>query len=324
MYLIGDPKQAKIFFKPTPGLASHLGVAFALNYILGTPAHVVPLYSEDDSGQLAKPMPGSKTPGEHRIRYFHSRTAHRFLAGASGFRLGELYMDILTRNINGDTNIGKEWKESVDLLTFIQNLVFPASTESLCGSSLLSLNPTLTQDFWAFERSIPTLLKRVPRWLSPGAYKSREKMLDIIKRWHAYGNERTDCTKVGSEDPEWDPFLGSKFIRERQRFLQEIDIMDADGRASEDLGFLFAYVHLYCPHSITTPTNHKQRLDPRRTLSQRSSGPSSRCSRDLIFYRASVTLFKRPMTCDIKSRNPSRSVKTRFFNQYSRRSPGYA
>ena len=70
----------------------------------------------------------------------------------------------------------------------------------------------------------------------------------MVKRWHTYANEQTDCTKVRVEDPEWEPFLGSKHVRERQRFLQGIDIMDAGGRASEDLGLILAYVCVHKYH----------------------------------------------------------------------------
>lgn len=240
MYLVGDPDHTKFIFKPTSGLASHLGISYAMKHVLGTPTDVLPLYYEDDSGQLAMPVSDSKTSAENRIRYFHSRAAHQFLNGKSGIRLGELYMDIMSRNMLADANISSEWKNMADLLTFIQDLAFPASTEALCGSAILRLNPTLTEDFWSFEKRIPTLLKQFPRWLSPAAFRSREKMLNSIKRWHAYGMERSDITKLGKKDPEWEPYFGSKYIRERQRFLQGIGIMNADGRASEDLGFLFA------------------------------------------------------------------------------------
>jgi len=243
LYLAGNPDDAKIFFKPTPGLASHLGVAFAMKNVLGTPAHTLPLYERDESGQLAVPLLGSKTPKEHRIRYFHGRAAHHFLTGQNGLRIGERYLEILSQNLRTDTCVRYEWTKSVDLSLFIQNLVFPAGTESIFGSAILSLNPNLTEDFWNFERNIPTLLKQVPRWLAPRAHRSRDKMQGIIKRWHAYANERTDFNKVGSKDSDWEPFLGTKFVKERQRFLHDIDIMDADGRASEDLGLLFAYVH---------------------------------------------------------------------------------
>ena len=237
---MGNPEDAKLFFKPTPGLASHLGVAFAMKNVLGTPAHTLPLYADDESGPLAVPLPGSQTRKEYRIRYFHSRAAHHFLAGQNGMRMGERYLEILDRNLRTDTSIDLDWTKHVDLSPFLQNIVFPASTESIFGSELLSLNPNLTEDFWSFERNIPTLLKQLPRWLAPRAHRSRAKMLGIIKNWHAHANARTDFTKVGRNDPEWEPFLGTKLIKERQRFMHDIDIMDADSRASEDLGLLFA------------------------------------------------------------------------------------
>ena len=237
---MGNPDDAKVFFKPTPGLASHVGISLAMKTVLGTPAHTLPLYEKDDSGQLAVPIPGSQTPKEYRIRYFHSRAAHHLLAGRNGIRMGERYLEVLDRNLSGDTRVGYDWTNHVDLSPFVQNLVFPAATESIFGSALLDLNPNLTEHFWNFERNIPTLLKQVPRWLAPAAYRSRDKMLGILKRWHAYANERTDFTKVGVKDPDWEPFLGTKFVKERQRFLHDIDIMDAGGRASEDLGLLFA------------------------------------------------------------------------------------
>ena len=240
MYLVGDPDSANVFFKPTPGIASNMGIAFAMKNVLGTPDHIIPLYAEDDSGQLLKPMAGSQVRPENRIRYFHTRASHQHLAGINGIRLAERYMNLLSRSLAADTIVGNEWAESADLYLFIQNLAFPPSTESLCGSFILSLNPTLTEDFWAFDRSIPTLLKCVPRWLSPGAYKSRDKMLKMIKRWHTFAHERSDFTQTGINDPEWDPYFGSKYVRARQKLLHGIEVMDADGRASEDLGLLFA------------------------------------------------------------------------------------
>ena len=149
-------------------------------------------------------------------------------------------MDILDQKMRTNTTIGLEWVELPDLWLFIQNLVFPASTETLCGSFILSLNPNLTQEFWAFDQTVPALVKGFPRWSVPGAYKARDKMLSNIKRWHQFANEHSDVFKTGSDQPDWDPYFGSKFVKTRQKFLTEIEIMDADGRASEDLGLLFA------------------------------------------------------------------------------------
>lgn len=149
-------------------------------------------------------------------------------------------MDILSRNVLIDSSIGSEWMELPDLWVFIRNLVFVTSTETLCGSFILSLNPTLNEDFWAYDQSVPTLLKGLPRFLAPGAYKRRDKMLNSIKKWHKFANEQCNIFKTELDQPEWDSYFGSKFVKARQRFLSEIEVMDADGLASEDLGLLFA------------------------------------------------------------------------------------
>lgn len=208
--------------------------------VLGTPGHIVPLYSEDHSGQLLKPLSGSHVQPEDRIRYFHTRTAHQLLAGANGIRIGERYMEILSRNISTDTHIGEDRIELPDLWYFVRALVFPASTETLFGSFILSLNPKLFEDFWAFDRSVPTLIKGLPRWLSARAHRHRDTMLRAIKRWHHFANEHSDFSRIGPEDPDWDPYFGSKYVKARQKFLHEVEIMNCDGRASEDLGLLFA------------------------------------------------------------------------------------
>ena len=118
--------------------------------------------------------------------------------------------------------------------------MFPCSTEAIYSSSILSLNPTLTEDFWAFQEGVPAFLQRLPRWLRPGVYRDRDKMLDAIKRWHAFANEHSSFSRTGHDDPDWDPYYGTKVVKARQAYLPEIEVMDADGRASEDLGLLSA------------------------------------------------------------------------------------
>jgi hypothetical protein len=178
---LGDPDLVNTFFKPTLATSSNLEMAVVMKTMLRAPDHIHPFYFGDNSGQLLKPIFGSQVQPESRIRYFHYKAAHEHLAGTSGIRLGKRYMDILSRNMSNDTRLGTEWVELPDLWLFIRTLVFHASTEAICGSFLLSLNPTLTEDFWAFDHNIPTLPKGIPRWLAPGAHKSREKMLIAIK-----------------------------------------------------------------------------------------------------------------------------------------------
>lgn len=240
MHFVGSPDHVNTLFKATPAISSNAGLVVAMKNVLGTPADVLPLYSGDNSGPLTTPVPGSHVLPQNRIRFLHWRAAHQHLAGTNGIKLGERYMNILTRSVSADTSIGAEWVELPDLFLFIQKLAFPAGTESLCGSAILSLHPTLTEDFWKFMSCMPTYLKGFPRWLSPLAYKRRDKMLKMIKEWHTFANAHSDFTKTGANDPEWDPYFGTKYVKARQSIFHGIESMNADSRASEDLGLLFA------------------------------------------------------------------------------------
>lgn len=231
------------------------GFEIVMKNVFGTPEITLPLYS-DDSGPLLKPMPGSQILPENRMYYHHTKIAHDHLAGTNAISFGKRYMKILNRNISDDISIRTEWVDLPDLRLFIEHLLFPANVETLCGTFILSLNPTFMEDYWAFDRNLPTLLKGAPRWLYPGAYKSRGKMLKMIKKWHAFANEHSDFSRTGPNDPEWDPYFGSKYIKVRQQFLHKIELMNADGRASEDLGFLFAYVHFREPWRLLIMLTH--------------------------------------------------------------------
>jgi hypothetical protein len=226
-------------FKANPGLSTATPLPIAMRYIFGTPEHIIPVYAEDNSGPLPKPVPGTQIPPKRRIRFQHWNAAHKFLVGTSGIRQGEIYSGILHRNILADRVITSEWLDLPDLHEFLQQMVFPAGIESFFGSHILSLNPTLVEDYFMFAQGVPKLLRGYPRWLVPTIYRNRNHMLKSMKKWHAFAKEHEDFSKIEPSDPDWEENFGSKYIKARQHFLHQIETMDDDGRASEDLGIMF-------------------------------------------------------------------------------------
>ncbi|KAI3401885.1 hypothetical protein diail_6444 [Diaporthe ilicicola] len=63
-----------------------------------------------------------------------------------------------------------------------------------------------------------------------------------IKKWHAYAHGHSDCSKLSLDDPEWDPYFGSKLIHARKDYPhpREMKPMSADVRAYEDMRLMFA------------------------------------------------------------------------------------
>ena len=243
IYFVSEADQIATILRTSHGLSSKPGILIALKNILGTPKHVIPFYAADDSGVGRHPQPGSSVSPEHRISYFQHKAAHKYLTGRQLVSINERYMSILQRNISNG-NIGYDWVEVPDLYAFLQVEVFRAAVESMFGTWILSLNPTLVKDFWEFDRNVPLLYKGVPRWLCPSAYKARDRLISGIKEWHKFAHEHSDCTKVGPEDPDWDPYWGCKLLKARQEYCLQMGVMDADAIAAEDLGLLFAYVFL--------------------------------------------------------------------------------
>ena len=220
-------------------MSTKSGVLIALENIFGTPSDVIPFYAADDSGVNSTPSPESRVKSEHRLNFFQVRAAHKHLAGHGLVQMTERFLGVLGQRIE-NSSIGSEWTEMADLYSFLQHEIFSAAVEALCGKYLLTQYPGFVDDFWEFDRSVPTLFKGLPRWLTPKPYQVRQRLLNAIKSWHRLAREHSDFTKTGPEDPEWDPYWGSKLMRARQNYTKGMHFMNADALAAEDLGLIFA------------------------------------------------------------------------------------
>jgi hypothetical protein len=110
---------------------------------------------------------------------------------------------------------GGGWVELPDLYAFLRDEAFRAAVEAMCGPYLLSESPSpegkhqqqqrqqrqqqkgpksavatasFVDDFWRFDRSLPWLVRGLPRWLYPAPYRARDRVLQRIKAWHAWAN----------------------------------------------------------------------------------------------------------------------------------------
>jgi cytochrome P450 len=78
----------------------------------------------------------------------------------------------------------------------------------------------------------------LPAWLTPQAHRMRTKMVQSIARWEKHAQEHCDVDELG--DVDWEPYYGSRFIRERQTLLTRRGIMDETARAAENFAFMWA------------------------------------------------------------------------------------
>jgi len=215
-------------------------ISIAMENIFGTNKAAGRIYRSDDSGIGPKPLPGSTVTQTNRIWYHQSSAARKYLSGTSLKTIGEKFMEYLTAEVAGNkmmSSAKNEWVEVPDLFEFLKDVVFVGALNALYGPQLLKLNPTFVKDFWDYNAAIPTLMMGFPRWLTPGAYAARDRVLNGLKKWHRYALEHSDVKDTG---PDWDEAWGSVYLKVRHNFRSPIEQMDADAHASDDLALLLA------------------------------------------------------------------------------------
>ena len=243
-YLIPDAKLNSAVFKAGRALTSSTGVKLAMENLFGTPEHVMPLYRKDNSGSLGKPLPGSNIEPKNRIFHLQHRVAQKYLSGNSLNLMTERFVTVFSGRL-AEKNIGDDWVEFPNLYKFLQNELFISTVTALYGEKIWTANPTLVDDFWDLDSHSATLFKGYPRWMAPAAYGAQKRTLDCIKRWHALARANSSINTISEDDPEWEPYWGAKFMKARQQYMGEVDLLDDTGKAAEDVGLMFAYVGPY-------------------------------------------------------------------------------
>ncbi|KAI0846352.1 cytochrome P450 [Daldinia vernicosa] len=239
--IVANPSHIQTIFKSSKQLTSKPAILHSLKHILKSPAHAVAFYAADNSGIAASPRKGSNIKHHNRINFHQAHTVHEFLSGQHLTHIADRYLTILQRNLSSlFASRSDDWVEYPDLYQFIQIQATKASIETIMGSKILEINPNIIDDFWEFDNNVPQFLKCLPRWMMPAPFKARDRVHDSIKKWHAYAHAHSDCSRISANDPEWEPFFGTKMIRARQNYMLKMKPLDADARASEDLGLMMA------------------------------------------------------------------------------------
>lgn len=210
---------------------------FSLKEFFLTPNRSMKVYSGDNSGINPKPHPDSHVAEKDRYYYNNRKAILGFFNGSGLKSMGNRFSTLITKEID-QLHLGRNWTEHQDLYSFVQGLLIGPAVEAMCGPVLLEQNPTFGDDFWKLDHDIFYFFKAYPRWLAPRAYHNRAKVLNSMKKWHDFARENFDESCI--EPDGHDRFYGSPLMRARQDLLSNIDGLDSDAIASQDLGLLWA------------------------------------------------------------------------------------
>ena len=211
--------------------------SFSLKEFFSIPDRSMTVYSGDNSGIHPQPHPKSNLAFKDRYYYQNRKAIVGFFNGPGLNSMASRFTTLLKKQITQLT-YGSEWTECEDLCGFMQDLLVGPAVEAMCGPALLAHHPTFGDDFWRLDRDILYFFKAYPRWAAPRAYQNRTKLLNSILAWHSFARDNFDESCIESDGH--DRFYGSPLMRSRQEYILNIEHLDADALASQDLGLLWA------------------------------------------------------------------------------------
>ncbi|MCJ1270046.1 hypothetical protein MMC22_009940 [Lobaria immixta] len=237
LYFVYKPENiAKIWKYPTTITTPEVTV-FILKTLLGMAPKAFDMYTIDTSGIYPKPSPGSHVAPHNRIDYLTYTSFHKHLFGEG---LSNFYLTFAAALMHRfkSLNIENDWIELPDIMEFWLPPLTTSLNETIVGPILECLNPNFTRDLLKYFWYVHPLMKGLPRWCIPEAYRLRETLVQSMKQWRAIAMARFKETDI-DEDGGTDPWWGSALMRERQKFLAKVDNWDDDSIASSDLGVLW-------------------------------------------------------------------------------------
>jgi hypothetical protein len=148
------------------------------------------------------------------------------------------FMQQLKQKLLQDELFADETDVEVDIVSWLRDHMFNASTHALYGSRLLEIYPELTQDIWDVDAAMVPLLAGLPTFMMPRHYESRARGIAGMLRWHQAAWKESEGKPLEPNDAAWEPIYGSRFNRARQRFYMHRGITPYT-KAAADLGILF-------------------------------------------------------------------------------------
>ena len=166
------------------------------------------------------------------------------LTGAYLTAFAEKYVSILSGNLHDKMFQAGTWTQIEDTWSFLEQVITRCALEAHFGSDLFKQYPSVVRDLRRYEEAIGDYLPGMPRFMVPSSVaETRDRLLQGIEKWLNVNHSGSDFAKIEANDPEWDAFMGSKFVQDRDHVLATIQVVDLKARAAEMLRLMHGYVH---------------------------------------------------------------------------------
>ncbi|SPO02204.1 related to cytochrome p450 7a1 [Cephalotrichum gorgonifer] len=240
MYYVPPGATLHGIFKNSRQLSKHM-IGIMLKRQFGMREEDIGIWAADESGIFAQPAPGHEgADPAKRLWHIVHRDLQTHLSGTPVNIMTAKFAEMFARRITGSNpNVRSgEWTELPDLYAFLRVEMLYAAVEALCGTALFDIAPTFVEDFWAYDDAFPTIFRRIPKFIAPGAYAARERMHEHMKAWHLWAGANFDWESPEALEADWEPVYGSKIMRARAQMVRNAG-MTIEGVAALDAGFVW-------------------------------------------------------------------------------------
>lgn len=158
--------------------------AFVSRSMFGMTSKAINMYTSDTLGINLKPEGGSQVAPHNRIDYLTHSTFHRHLLGEGLLRYHQRFSTALLGR-TPSLKIQDAWTEFPDFMEFWLQPLTASMNEALTGNILECLIPNFNHDFLTFVHYSLDLMKGLPKWWIPEAYRLRESLTKDVNQWHA-------------------------------------------------------------------------------------------------------------------------------------------
>jgi hypothetical protein len=184
-------------------------------------------------------LKGVSEMDKHALMRAHVDLTKEHLSGRSLSKNVEIYVSILSNNLNDKMFQVGSWTQIEDSWSFLQQVITRCILTSLFGTDLFKQYPGVIKDYWQFADAVEGFVPGMPRYWVPGAASPvRDRLHEGIEKWLKANHGGSEFARITDEDPTWDSLRGSKFIQERDDVLAKIEGMDMKARTAEMLGIM--------------------------------------------------------------------------------------
>jgi hypothetical protein len=236
MYIVQRADRIRSLWK-APSLSTNLNFYYALRSFFGMPEKPAKQYLLDDSGTATEPLAASEVAPHNRINHVNHKLFFNFLVGAGFAPLCARFEKELV-TLRASLAATSTWTHRSNLMELFTSNLTKSSLRATCGPLLLELDPTFPQRFWDYSSGLPYFIRRIPRWLVQRSYRTRDGLIQSVKRWHQVAKQRFSPESIEA-DGDADPFWGCVFFRNRQERLSKVDNYEEEAIACEDFAAIW-------------------------------------------------------------------------------------